>query len=170
MAIGDAVVQVLEVLPPGTLGAAPSTRAGGSTPAEDILVHAFDASTIEYMDFLCKLEGYDGGGVTFTLPWSATSATAAETRWGVAVRALPDDAEDIDAAHTYVYVDVDDTAPSASGELSYPTVALGNGAPLDNWAEGELAIVRVRRNATHANDDMTGDAELWGVPLGLETA
>ena len=81
---------------------------------------------------------------------------------------MADDAEDIDTSQTYDYNDVNDTAASASGELSYPTITFTNVADMDSWADGEIAIVRVRRNASHANDTMTGDAELWAL-LGRET-
>ncbi len=84
------------------------------------------------------------------------------------MRRIQDDAEDIDASHTYDYNDVDDTAASASGELSYPTLAFTDGADMDSWAAGEVAIIRVRRNASHANDTMTGDAQLVGM-WGRET-
>src|SRR3990167_11206015 len=127
MATAEPVVKVLRILPPATTYAQPDIRAGGSTPAENVMVWDFDASTIEYLDFLCRLEGYDGGGLTFTLPWSATSATSGAARWGAAIRRIQDDAEDIDAAHTYDYNDVDDTAASVSGELSYPTIAFTDG-------------------------------------------
>lgn len=168
MASGSNVVSVKKILFPNANAPQPTMRTGGSTPAERIAVYAFDAGTIEYIDFLCQLVGYDGGGLTFTLPWTAASATSGATRWGIAIRALVDDAEDIDASHTYDYNDADDTAASASGELSYPTITFTNGADMDSWANGELAIVRVRRNATHANDTMTGDAELWDI-IGKET-
>ena len=168
MASGNPVVQILGIFPPGANAASTDTRAGGSTPGENVVVHDFDDTTIEYVDFLTKLEGYGGGGLTITLPWSATSATSGTCRWGIAVRRVQDDAEDIDVSHTYDFNDTDDTAASASGELSYPTVAFTDGADMDSWAEGELGIVRVRRNASHANDDMSGDAELWSL-LGLET-
>lgn len=168
MASGNPVVHILEVMPPAANAAGISVRAGGSTPAERALVYTFDAAAIEYLDFKCVLRGYGGGGLTFTLPWSAASATTGTTRWGIAIRRIQDDLEDIDAAHTYDFNDVDDTAASASGELSYPTVTFTNGADMDSWADGEVAIVRVYRNATHANDTMTGDAELWGL-VGKET-
>jgi hypothetical protein len=169
MASGQVVVQVLEVMPPAATFAALTVRAGGSTPAERVLIWAFDAATIEYLDLKCVLmPNYAGGGVTFTLPWSATSATSGVTRWGGAFRRVADDAEDIDASHTYDYNDVDDTAASAAGELSYPTLAFTDGADMDSTAAGEVFIFRVRRNASHANDTMTGDAELWGI-VGKET-
>ena len=168
MASGQPVVIILDVLVPSANSPQLTVRTGGSTPAERVTVWAFDASTIEYIDFKCVLMGYGGGGLTFTLPWSAASATSNATRWGVAVRRIQDDAEDIDTSQTYDYNDVDDTAASASGELSYPTVTFTDGADMDSWATGELAIVRVRSNASHANDNMTGDAELWGI-IGKET-
>lgn len=156
-------VQILDIYYPATLFAQMIVRQGGSTPAERVRVHAFDAATNEYVDFLCRLQGYAGGGLTFTLAWSATSATSGVCRWAIAVRRIQDDAEDIDASHTYDFNEVDATAASASGEVAYDTIAFTNGADMDSWATGELAIVRVQRNAAHANDTMTGDAELWAL-------
>lgn len=164
MSSGNPVVQVIDVQIPAANAAALTVRTGSSTPAERVTVYAFDAATIEYIDFKCLLlTNYAGGGLTLVLPWSAASATTGVTRWEAAVRRVQDDGEDIDTAHTYDYNAVDDTAASASGELSYATVTFSNGADMDSWAVGEVAIVRVRRNASHANDTMTGDAQLWGV-------
>lgn len=163
MASGDQCIVIHSVSQPATDFAAPDTRAGGSTPAERVDIWKFDASAIEYLDFKCQLVNYAGGGLTFSLPWSASSATSGVARFGIAVRRIADDAEDIDTAQTYDFNDVDDTAASASGEISVATITFTNGADMDSWANGEFAIVRVRRNATHANDTMTGDAELWGL-------
>lgn len=168
MASNDPVVSIVTIMPPQTLFAPLLRRAGGSTPAEAINVWAFDAATIEYLDFLCVLQGYGDGGLTFTLPWMAATATANETRWGAAIRRINADAEDIDVSHTYDFNDVDDTAPTNSGETSYPTITFTDGVDMDSWADEELAIVRVRRNATHVNDDMAGDAQLWTL-VGKET-
>ena len=168
MASGDPVVQVLAIMATGADHATHDIRVGGSTPAEHVEVWDFDAATIEYLDFKCYLKGYESGGLTFTLPWSASTATSGTIRWEIAIRRMTDDAEDIDAAHTYAYNLVEDTAASASGELSYPTITFTDGADMDNWADEEVAIVRVRRNASHANDNMAGDAELWGL-IGKET-
>lgn len=168
MASGQPVIIIHNVQPPAANMPGTNVRAGGSTPAERVPVWQFDAATIEYLDFYCQLSGYDGGGLTFTLPWSATSATSGATRWGIGIRRVQDDAEDIDTSHSYDYNDVDSTAASASGELKYPTITFTDGADMDSWADGEFAVVRVRRNASHTNDNMTGDAELWGL-YGVET-
>jgi len=168
MASGNIVVHILAVLPPGANYATIDVREGGSTPAEEVSVYDFDDTTIEYLDLLCFLWGYDSGGLTFIIPWFATSATDGVCRLGIAIRRLQDDTDDIDDAHSYDFNDVDDTAASVSGEPSYPTVAFTDGADMDNWANGELAIVRIRRNASHENDTMIGDAELE-LPIGKET-
>lgn len=163
-------VQILQVMYPATTFAPMTSLAGASSPAERIIyLGAFDAAAIEYVDFLCRLVGYGGGGLTWSLDWGAASATSNVTRWGIAVRRIQDDAEDLDTtAHTYDYNDVDATAPSAAGEIATDTITMTDGADMDSWANGELAIVRVRRNATHANDNMTGDALLLAL-TGVET-
>lgn len=168
MATGDVVVSFLEDMPPATTYATFDVRAGGSTPAESLAVYDFDPDAIEYMDFKVALKGYDSGGLTFRLAWASTSATSGVCRWGAALRRFADDAEDIDTSQTYDFNDVDCTAASASGEIVYDNITFTNGADMDSWADGEFAILRIRRNATHANDTMTGDAELVGI-IGYET-
>lgn len=163
MASGQVVGQILGILQPNANFATFDTRLGGSTPAEVVDVYDFDAGAIEYLDFKVLLSGYAGGGLTMVLPWSASSATSGATVWGAAVRRIADDAEDIDVSQTYDFNAVTDTAASASGELSYPTITFTDGADMDSWANGELAIVRIRRDATNGSDDMAGDAELWGL-------
>lgn len=168
MATGAPVLEVIRVMPLSASAATPDVRVGGSTPAEAVDVFDFDAAADEYIDFLCALRGYGSGGLTFTIVWMASSATTGVTRWGIAVRRFVDDAEDVDASHTYDFNEVDATTASATGEQAYDTITFTDGADMDSWADGELAIVRVVRNADHANDTMTGDAELLAI-LGKET-
>lgn len=169
MASGNVVGIVLRDMPPGSDFAPLSRRAGGSTPNEGLLCWAFDAAANEFMDFLVYLTGYGGGGLTCTLVWSAASATSGACRWGIAIRRIADDAEDIDADHAHDFNYVEATTASASGEVSYDTITFTDGADMDSWANNELAIVRLWRNAGHANDTMTGDAELWTPPIIKET-
>lgn len=165
MASGQVVGLILGEMPPGASAAALTARVGGSTPAESVLVWAFDAATAEYLDLKVMLDGYDGGGLTVTLIWSAATATSGNVVWGVAIRAMPDDAENIGTSHTYDYNAVTAGAPSASGEVAYDTITFTNGADMDSWADGQAAVVRVRRDAANGSDTMTGDAELWGVVI-----
>ena len=168
MASGDPVVQVLAVMPPGSGAATMDVRVGGSTPAENVIVYDFDAASDEYMDYLCKLEGYGGGGLTFTRPYSMSSATSGGVRIELAIRRM-DTAEDIDGAHSYDYNGVSSDVPGTSGALAYPTIAFTNGSDMDSLAEGELFILREHRDYDHAYDDAAGDLEGWGAPVGVET-
>jgi hypothetical protein len=165
MASGENVVKILKAMPPATLAATIDYRTGGSAPNEQYMVWDFDHTVVEYMDFLCFLDGYDGGGLTFTLPWSADGVAVGNVVWEIGIRAIPDDAEDVDGAHAYAYNAVTDTAPSVDGEVVYPTISFTDGVDMDSWADGELAIVRVRRNGGTMN---ANDAELWAV-IGNET-
>lgn len=168
MASGEPVVQILKVMPPGSSAATMDTRPGGSTPPESVPVWDFDASSDEYMDFLCRLCGYDGGGLTIGTPYSMSSATSNQIRVEAAIRRMNDDAEDIDGSHSYDYNGVSDTVPSASGELSYPTITFTDGADMDSLVDGELFILRIHRDYDHGDDTATGDMELW-MPYGVET-
>lgn len=168
MASGDIVVQVLREMPPGSTGASPVRMTGGSTPAEGVLGYAFDAATDEFYDFLCRLEGYGAGGLTFEMVSSAASATTGNVIAGVAVRRFADDVEDLDSSHTYDFNTATIGAPSAVGEVTYDTIAFTDGADMDSWAEGELAIVRVTRDANNGSDTMAGDWHLWDI-VGRET-
>lgn len=171
MAGGDPVVQILQVLPPNDDdGATPDTITGASTIAEMMNVWDFDAATDEYLDFLCRLHGYQGNGLTFRFQWSASTATSGSVMFGLAIRRLADDAEDFDTtSHSYTYNETATSPPSAVGELQYGTITFNDGSDMDSWADGELAVVRARRNADDASDTMSGDFELWAL-IGEETA
>jgi hypothetical protein len=167
MASGDGVIEILEILPPAANFAARSRRAGGSTPAEGYPIWLFDQTTSEYLDFLCMMRGRSGGGgLTFRLPWTSTVTTGSVV-WRIGIRRL-DTAEDVDVAHTYDFNAASAAAaPGTAGFPAYTEITFTDGADMDNWANGEMAIVRVGRDTSGA-DDMAADAELWGLE-GRET-
>ena len=169
MATTQKVVEILQALPPATLFATLDIIAGASTPAESIPCYLFDDTTVEYMDFLCRLnEEYDSGGLTFTI-WYAAAATSGNAGWSLAIRRINEDAEDLDTtAHSYDYNDsVGDTVPSASGEVQSVTIAFTDGADMDSLAVGELFILRIKRN-TGVTGNATGDLKLVEI-VGKET-
>lgn len=168
MATGDKVVNVLAIIPPGSSYGQEDWRVGGSTPAENWPVIDFASGADEYVDMLCYLTGYDGGGLTWHLPASASSATTGTYRLGVAVRRVDLDSEDVDTSHSYDFNEADDSPPGTLGQVTDTQITMSSGADMDSWADGELAMVRVYRHGTHANDNMSGDLELWPV-IGLET-
>ena len=165
MASGDTVGNIIQMMFPGANSATPDIRVSGSTPAANVPVFDFDAGTAEYLDLLIFLTGYGGGGVTLTLGWMASTATSGDVVWRAAFRALVDDAEDIDASHTYSYQSTTATTASASGEVQYTTITFTDGAQMDNAANGEFVILRIGRDAANGSDTMTGDAELLGFIL-----
>lgn len=167
MASGDAVLIVYRSMTLGANGATPEILDGGSTIVEKIDVWQFDDTAVEYLDFLVALEGYEGGGLTIKLKWSAEAAVN-ECEWEVAFRRFADDAEDLDSSHTYLFNAVTATAPSAINEVSYDDITFTDGADMDSFADGEIAVMRLRRNATSGNDDLVGDANLWSIH-GIET-
>lgn len=169
MATGNIVGIIGEIVQPSTIYATFDVRSDGSSPVANLPVYDFDDTTIEYLDVYCRLEGYASGGLTITFDWSATSATTGDTVWGAAIRAIPDDAEDMDAAHTFDYNDgTADTTASASGERSRQTITFTDGADMDSLANGETFVLRIRRNASSGSDTMTGDAELWPFSLVIK--
>jgi hypothetical protein len=168
MASGDYCVKVIKALPPGSSYATYDVRPGGSTPAESIEVFDFDDTTVEYLDFLCQLIGYGGGGLTIILPWMATSATTGDVKWDVAFRRIQTNSTDVDTSQTYDFNTTTTTTSGTSGATKETSITFTNGADMDSVANLEKFILRVKRDASAAGDTMTGDAELiW--PEGKET-
>lgn len=166
MASGKIVGQVQRVMQPAANFPQPVILAGGSTPAERINAWAFDPATVEYLDFLCYLNGYNGGGLTIALAFTA-GATTGNVVWSAAIRRINDDAEDIDTSQTYDYNNASAKAvASASREFAYTSITFTDGADMDSLATNEWFILRIRRFATDANDTLnSNDAELVGVTI-----
>lgn len=126
----------------------------------------FDADANEDVFFEGILpRHYGGGGITVSLGWMASSATANTVVWSVQVERHQDDTDDLDSDSFAAAQTVSATAASASGEVAYDTVAFTDGAQMDSVAVGESFRLRVTRNATTGADTMAGDAELFTVEI-----
>ena len=174
MATGDPAVQIVKAMPVATNSATPDIRTGGNTTsAEQVPVQTFlGASTDNHLDFLCFLRGYGGGGLTFTIVWSADTATSCDVVWELAISKFTHQSEDLDTDHTYDFnntaTDGDTTAGSVN-QVTYSTIAFASGADMDSLANGQAFILRLQRNAADTtNDNMAGAALLWLVE-GRET-
>lgn len=169
MASGQIVVFPLRILPPATSFAVPNIINGASSPAERYNVWQFADAAAAYIDYLCALKGYAGGGLTLRLGWSSL-ATANNAVWQAAIRRIADDADDMDTgAHTFDFnTSGAVTAPSASGEVVYDNITFTDGADMDSWADNEMAIVRLLRDPAHGSDNLANTAYLWGW-YGYET-
>ncbi len=165
MASGDPVVQIFERMPPATLAATIGYRTGGSTPNEELMFYNFVNGSVTHRDYYCRLVGYDGGGLTLHGAVIAPTVTSGTFIIGAAIRRLADDAEDIDSSHSYQYNDVTITVASISGEPKYFTITFTDGADMDDLADGEWFILRIRRNGGSAAEA----AQLLSGISGLET-
>lgn len=170
MASGDTILTLTahNASPPGASYAQPDIVDGGSTPSEAVPVWDFDGGTSdEYVDFMCMMpEHYGGGGLTCTILWSSSSVAGGSNGvvWGIALRRIADDDEDINSSHSYDYNEVNPNPPSAIGEVSYDNITFTNGSDMDSVVAGDYFILRIRREASDTvNDTMSGDAELHAI-------
>lgn len=135
--------------------------AGGSTPAEDMDVFDFDASTAEYVDFYGRLsQKYSATGIDIDFSWSGATGTSGNVIWAAAIRRL-NTSETFSASHSY---SAQSATSAVAGTLTRPTettISLTDGAQMDSLAAGEPYVLRVYRDAANGSDTLTGDAQLW---------
>ena len=158
MASGDtlAVFFPQDAEPPASNFATFDTRNG-------VLVLDFDDTTDESVEFAGFMpRNYGGGGITVTVGWMATTAVSGAISLDAAFKSVSDDADDLDTKSFAAANNANPTAPSASGEVDYVTIAFTDGADMDSVAAGEYFRMRLTRdaNGTTSTDDMSGDMEL----------
>lgn len=126
----------------------------------------YDAATDETAYFEGVLpRAYDGGGLTATIVWMASTATSGNCVWNIGVERHQDDAFDLDSDGFAANNAVTAGAASASGETSYDAITFTDGADMDSLAVGESFRIQVVRDANNASDTMAGDAELLRVEI-----
>ena len=126
----------------------------------------FDTTTGESAVFRGVMPRHYAGttGVTVYVHYAMTSATSGTCGWLVAFERVSDSQQDIDsdgfaAAQTLTAV----TVPGTSGHVDISNVAFTNGAQMDSVAVGEGFRLKITRDV--ANDNATGDAELWAIEM-----
>lgn len=133
-----------------------------------IAVLDFDDTTDESAEFGGFMpRNYDGGGVTITIGWMATSATSGTISLDAAFKSLSDDADDVDSKSFAAANNANPTTASASGEIDYATITFTDGADMDSVAAGEYFRLKITRdaNGTTSTDNMSGDMELVFVEI-----
>lgn len=163
MASGDTLAVFFPAMsePPSSNYATFDTRNG-------VLVLDFDATTDESVQFPGFMpRHYDGGGVTVTVGWMATTATTGTISLDVSFKSVTDDADDLDTKAFAAANNANPTAASLSGEVDYATITFTDGADMDSVAAGEYFRLNVARDAdgTTSTDDMAGDMELVFVEI-----
>lgn len=126
----------------------------------------FDAASNESAVFPAVLpRSYQGGGITATLVWAASTATSGVCRWLAAFERLQDETTDIDSDSFGASQPINANAPAISGTPQYSEIAFTDGAQIDGILAGEAFRLKITRDATNAADTMAGDAELLRVEL-----
>ena len=121
----------------------------------------FDAATAEIAIFSGVLPvSYSAGGFLTTVYWMAASATSGDVKWNVYIEAHTPDADDLDSDSFGSLNTTTATTASAAGELMQTNVSITSG---DGLLAGESFRLQVSREANHAADTMTGDAQLLKV-------
>ncbi len=126
----------------------------------------FDDGTDESVYFEGVLpRHYDGGGVTCSVVWMASSATTNAVVWAIQFERHQDDTDDLDSDGFAAAQTATATAPSASGEAGYDDIAFTDGAQMDSVAAGEHFRIKLYRDADAVGDTLSGDAELLAVEI-----
>lgn len=160
MGSGEAVGQILQVMPlANTTGARYVGDSYGSGGRR--YVWSFDRDAENFLDFLVYLHGYDGGGIQCNFFYSC-STNSGSVLWQWGIRRWPDDTVDLDGIHSYSFTGTLDTTPDQIGDLGYKSLTKSDGSTMDNWADQELAIVRLKRDADNVADNAAGEAYVWG--------
>jgi len=127
----------------------------------------FDTTTSEAVYFEGVLpRNYAGGGVTIALHWLAASATSGSVVWGASMERHDEASLDLDAdSFAAEVLSAASGAPGTTGMLRIASIALTNGAQMDNLAAGESFRLQIARKPADAGDDMAGDAQLLKVEM-----
>ena len=149
-------------------GEPPSSNYATLDLRSGVLVLDFDDSTDESMHFAGFMpRHYDGGGITVTVGWMATTATSGTISLDVGFKSVTDDADDLDSKSFAAVNNANPTTASATGEVDYIAITFTDGADMDSVAAGEYFRMIVTRdaNGTTSTDDLSGDMELVFVEI-----
>jgi hypothetical protein len=139
-------------------GIAPTTNPATLDLRNNRVVLDFDAATGETTYFAGVLpSNYAGGDLSVSIHWMASAATTGSVRWNVQFERTEADGPDLDSDDYQATASVTSAANATSGVVAVTTVAITS---LDSAVAGDAFRIAVGRDATHADDDMAGDAEV----------
>jgi len=144
--------------------AALTTVAAGTNGRPDFHVLDFDNSSDEHAQFTIAMpKSWDGGNVYYYVYWIGLAATTGVT-WGLEVLSLNDNEEFNQAYVNPILVDDD-----SQGDVTELLVSAKSAAIACSGADNDLLCFQVYRDVSAGNDDMAGDARLWGLLLEYTT-
>jgi hypothetical protein len=141
-----------------------TTVAAGTNGRPDFHVLDFDNSSDEHAQFTIAMpKSWDGGNVYYYVYWIGLAATTGVT-WGLEVLSLNDN-EEFDQAYVNPILVDDDS----QGDVTELLVSAKSAAIACSGADNDLLCFQVYRDVSAGNDDMAGDARLWGLLLEYTT-
>lgn len=141
---------------------------GSNSPVIPMAVWAFDAAAIERVYTTFRMPDNYASGGSLIIHWQTIDTNAEDCRWGAQVSAVtPGDADTILEHAWSTLANVDSPADTNEARrLISATITLN----MDSAAAGDRIHLMLERTATHANDDLTSDAELIGATFTYTTS
>lgn len=154
--------------PSTTAGSATNTKVEYTTNDQDIYHLDFDQTTDENAQWTIVMpDSYDGGTITAQVYWTANSTSTNSVVWGVQGRAYAD-GDALDASWGTAVTVTDANGSSANTlRISSATSAITlAGTP----AGGQVAQIRVYRDADNGSDTLAADARLIAIKIEYTTS
>lgn len=126
---------------------------------------AFDPAADEACFYVFKLPADYSSDIRVVLLWYADTASSGVVRWGAALAAITPntDTQDVETDGLAAETAADDTHLGTTGQRVHEIeIDMAN---LDGAAAGDLVFLRIRREGSHTNDTMAGDALLLHVQV-----
>ena len=141
-----------------------TTVAAGSAGQPDFRVLDFSHSATEHAQFTVAMpKSWDGGNIYYYVYWIGIASTD-EVRWSVQVLSINNDEEFAQAYGTAVAL-----TDTSLNDVTKLAISPKSGAIACGGADNDLLCFQVSRIHDHADDDMAGDARLWGLLLEYTT-
>ena len=141
-----------------------TTVAAGSAGQPDFRVLDFSHSATEHAQFTVAMpKSWDGGNIYYYVYWIGIASTD-EVRWSVQVLSINNDEEFAQAYGTAVAL-----TDTSLNDVTKLAISPKSGAIACGGADNDLLCFQVSRIHDHADDDMAGDARLWGLLIEYTT-
>lgn len=150
------------MFPQTTNGCAPITQVELTANQPELMVLDFDASADEWAQFTVKFpKSWNEGVIQYRVFWTTTATDTDGVAWQLSGVARADN-EAVAAAFGTAVVVTDDAQGAASEML---VTAFSGDVTISSAAADEVTWLRIGRDVSDANDDMTEDARLIGVEI-----
>ena len=166
MATGTIILPILGAIPDPTLPPELKFAAGTNRP-----YWAFDGTaSIEKMVWTFRMPVNYASGLVAKIQWSgsASTTTSNTVQWSVFVHALTADVDGAADSDSYDSENVvsDDILGTTAKRIQECSLTLTNA---DSVAAGDYVAIRLVRDYSDAEDDLTEDAWLWAISLEYTT-